>query len=97
MNLYLVKNKTNNVWGTYSSMVVSAESEYNARRIHPNRHIKHNKEKGYWYILQKDGNEFIPPSEISWVFFKDIDKLEVECIGSTMKPKGVIRSDYTAG
>ena len=47
MNLYLVKNTTNNDWETYSSMVVSAESEYDARRIHPNRHIKHNKEKDY--------------------------------------------------
>lgn len=96
MNLYLIVNEINNDWDTYSSMIVSAESEHEARRIHPSRYIKYN-EDDYWYILQQDGNIFIPESESGWVFFKDIDKLKVECIGKSLKPKGVILSSFVAG
>lgn len=36
MNLYRISQKRNNDWDTYDSAVVCAESEADARMVHPN-------------------------------------------------------------
>lgn len=39
MNLYLISQEENNGWDTYDSAVVCAETEDEARRIHPCEYV----------------------------------------------------------
>ncbi len=44
MNLYLIYQNENNDYDTYDSVVVCAESEEEARDIHPNQYSRERKE-----------------------------------------------------
>lgn len=49
MNLYLISQKENNDWDTYDSAVVVAESEDQARHVHPRGRLFDPSEKDEYY------------------------------------------------
>lgn len=90
MNLYLVSQDINDGYDTYDSMIVSAESEIDARNIHP--------DSCYEYSIFR-GN---PPECLEfwggvWVNYEDIDQLEVNFIGVSNVSRGVVLASYNKG
>lgn len=84
MNLYLISQDINDDYDTYDSAVVAAESEDDARTIHPDRKI------GDWVKLDWW-------SENLWLKYSDIDKITVELIGTTDRERGVVLASFNAG
>jgi len=88
--LYLVSQSINNGYDTYDSMVVAAESEQDARLIHPSDFVTHHNDgkwKGTYYDCGGD----------DWVEFSCIDKLTVQYLGETEHGRGVVCSSFNAG
>lgn len=81
MNLYLISQDINDDYDTYDSAVVAAESEDDARTIHPDR----------------CGNEWSLEYESVWLKYSDIDKITVELIGTTDRERGVVLASFNAG
>lgn len=86
MNLYLISlgdKISHNVWeyDSYDSAVVAAESEEDARRIHPDEDT---------VGLRKSGTKG------EWVSILDIDDIRVEYLGKTDRGSGVILSSFNA-
>ena len=105
MNLYKVSQNINNGYDTYDSVVVCAESEKEARLIHPSESVTHHK-NGKWYGTYRGGERIGEEYEFedecnygSWVSLSDIDKLKVEYIGDADKKikKGIIIASFNAG
>lgn len=88
-SLYLVKRTDNVTWDEYDSFVVCAESEDEAKRVHPNGGM----------FFEDD------MSEQSKRYFKSdwtdkIETLEVICVGLasvSLKNRQVICASYNAG
>lgn len=83
MKLYRIYQNKNNDYDTYSRAVVCAESEEEAKLIHPNGWS----EKGWWINLG--------PYD-SWVH---PDKVQVEYLGEACESlgRGIICASYHAG
>jgi hypothetical protein len=83
MNLYLLTQNNNNGWDTYDSCVVVANSEEEARLIHPNGDI--------W-----NGHKY-PSRSRSWA--NTPDSVMVELIGNAinLKENTVVISSFNAG
>ena len=96
--IYLVSQSINNGYDTYDSMVVAAESEQDARLIHPSDFVTHHNDgkwKGTYYNC---GGEYDSPSGgDDWVEFSGIDKLTVQYLGETEHGRGVVCSSFNAG
>lgn len=94
MNLYLISQDLVVGCETYDSAVVAAESEDDARAIHP------------WdKIACLDGSKWVQLwrgewsdscEEVGWVKYSDIDRVTVEFLGETDKERGVILASYNA-
>lgn len=84
MNLYLISQDINDDYDTYDSAVVAAESEDDARTIHPDKEIVDWVKLDWW-------------SENSWLKYSDIDKITVELIGTTDRERGVVLASFNAG
>ena len=80
MKLWLIKQEVNINYDSFDSAVVAAETEEEARNIHP---------KESWGIRLH--NEW---DVMSWCKKEDV---EIEYIGETDKPKGVILASFNAG
>ena len=100
MKLYKLSQEINNHYDTYDSVIVCAENEEEARKIHPAHYVTHYRD-GAWY-----GTYSRPPFEeyeegysSNWVNFDQIDKIKVEYIGEASKDikKGVILASFNAG
>jgi len=85
MNLYLLKQNVNNDWDTYDSVVVAAETEDEAQKIHPRDYL-HNPN---WY---KSINDYS-----SWAF--KLEDVEVIFLGVAKEgtESGVILASFNAG
>ena len=94
MNLYLVKSHEPFRYNTYDEMVVSAESEDEARKIHPSPFVTHYK-NGKWMGTYSKGGEY-ENEQSDWVAFRDIGNVEVKLIGESYLPKGVVLTSYNA-
>jgi hypothetical protein len=81
MNIYLLTQSVNNDYDTYDSAVVSAESEDEARLMHPRGHDITDA------CIRDD----------SWVRLDQIDQIKVTLIGVSCMRKCVILSSYNAG
>ncbi len=81
MNIYLLTQDINNDYDTYDSVVVSAETEEEARLMHP---------RGY------DITEACSLDD-SWVRLDQIDRIKVTLIGVSCMRKCVILSSFNAG
>ena len=105
MKLYLLSQEVVTGYDTYDSAVVAAESEDDARTIHPSWSVTH-VTSGEWMGTYADnattrkrgiaGNEYLNEPD-SWVRFIDIDKINVRFLGETNEPRGVILASFNAG
>ncbi len=92
----------NDGYDTYDSVVVCAENEEEARRIHPYRYVTHYRD-GKWYRTHSGSStdEYETENEygVSWVKSSEIDKIKVEYLGEARESieKGVIVSSFNAG
>ena len=98
MNLYLISQTKYDDYDTYDSAVVAAESEDDARKIHPNgyEYIE-----GKWMYLSSDG-EYREGCHISpsWPTASDIKNtgcIKAEYLGPTDRDRGVICASFNAG
>ena len=86
MKLYLLKQYEHQGYGTYDSMIVAANSEDDARLIHP-----------VGGDLQPIfGDEPLTSSHFSWVTFEEIDRILVKYLGETDECRGVILASYNS-
>lgn len=102
MNLYLISQDINNNYDTYDAAVVAAESEDDARAIHPSPYVTHIS-CGAWMgthgvkaLDNKAGKEY-PTGNVEWVDYKEIDKITVQLIGTTDRERGVVLASFNAG
>lgn len=93
--LYLISQDLVDGYDTYDSVVVSAESEDEARKIHPSPFVTHYKD-GKWMGTYARGGEY-ENEQSDWVAFCDIGELKVKLIGESKLPKGVVLASYNAG
>ncbi len=99
MNLYLISQNVECGYDTYDSVVVAAESEDDARNIHPDypdfvTHVKGNKWMGTY---TKSDEEYDNDWSGSWPRYCDIGKIKVRYLGSTNQKRGVILASFNAG
>lgn len=88
MNLYLLRQNTNNDYDTYDSVIVAAENEEEARKIHPSPY--QDSVTGIpWYEL--------PIKYSDWAY--KLDQVKVTFIGIAKEgtDKGVILASFNAG
>lgn len=86
MNLYLISQTESRGYETFDSAVVAAESEEDARTIHPGDTLHG---RGGW---EDDGYSY------SWVERGKVDRVAVELIGVAMhQDRGVICASFNAG
>ena len=105
MKLYLLSQDSVSGYDTYDAVVVAAESEDEARTIHPSRFVTH-VTSGEWMGTYADnattrkrgiaGNEYLNEPD-SWVRFIDIDKINARYLGETNEPRGGILASFNAG
>ena len=88
MKLYKISQDACSGYDTYDSAVVSAESEADARTIHPCNYGKHSP-TGYDWLKDENIDD--------WVASRDLDKIKVEYLGETEVKRGVIVSSFNAG
>lgn len=101
LNIYLVEQDINNDYDTYDSFIVIAESEQQAREIHPSAHATHHK-NGEWYGTYAGGNNIGGEYVLSthdWIDFSAIHLLKVTHIGVANKDStpGVVLASFNAG
>jgi len=94
MNLYIVSRTDTVDYDEFDSVVVAAESEDDARSIHPSGYVI----SGDFWMGFRQG-DFYPVSAYcyGWVAPGYIDTLKVKHIGSTDEPRGVILASFNAG
>lgn len=82
MKIYKLSQGLNNDYDTYDSVIVAAENEEEARRIHPSEFVTHYKDNK-WYGMHTKGEEYETDNGDykTWVDFVDIDKIKIEYIG----------------
>lgn len=100
MNLYLISQTINEGYDTYDSAVVAAESEDEARKIHPSPFVTHVTDEvwmGTYSGGDHIGEEYEANEDLCWVRFSDIHHITVEYLGATEKPKGLILASFNAG
>ena len=83
MNLYKLTQYVNNNYDTYDSAVVAAMDDNSAKRFHPSGSPTD--------IVPVKGEE---PSYYDWASLEDI---QVEFIGTTELPAGVVIASFNAG
>jgi hypothetical protein len=103
MNLYLLSQDVVCGYDTYDSCVVAAESEDEARKIHPSEFVTH-VTSGRWMGTyakhaknNKAGLEYDNDYSDSWPSFCDIAKINVEYLGETDRERGVVLASFNAG
>jgi asparagine synthetase A len=86
MNLYLLKQSVNNDWDTYDSVVVAAETEDEAQKIHPS---VYNDDLDWYKSINDDYS--------SWAF--KLEDVEVIFLGVAKEgtESGVILASFNAG
>lgn len=86
MNIYLLTQDLNRGYDTYDSAIVSAESEDDARAIHPN-----------WVVNDLGDEGWDKYSCCDWVELSQHHLIKVKLIGSSVVERGLILSSYSAG
>jgi hypothetical protein len=98
MNIYKIKQYENNRYDTYDSAVVVAESEEDAKRIHPDGRSKW--VDGAWKIFNPDIGPYGSYFEHGSVAWTDPKMVKVTLIGvalADITKESVICSSYNAG
>ncbi len=104
MNLYLISQSINNDYDTYDLAAVAAENEQDARRIHPSEfvtHVSNEKWMGTYseFAGEKAGREYETENDASssWVGYSDINRVNVEYLGTTNRERGVVCASFNTG
>lgn len=100
MKLFLISQSRVDGYNTYDSAVVAAESESDARNIHPCQYVTHaanGKWMGTYAAGKRYGAEYCMDDDDEWPKYKDIDCVKVEYLGETDKQRGVILASFNAG
>ena len=100
MKLFLISQDKNEGYDTYDSAVVVAESEKEAREVHPSSYVTHvsnSKWMGTYSGGIEKGQEYDQDDSYDWVPFKDIDCIDVKYLGETDKEKGLVLASFNAG
>lgn len=99
MEIYLLEQDWNNDYNTYDSVVVIAENEKEARKIHPSEFVTHITD-GQWMstYATKGGGEYNFDSR-DWVQYDEIERLKIKHIGTATdkQEKGVLLASFNAG
>ena len=96
MNIYLISQDINCGYDTYDSCVVIAESEDDARTVHPSEFVTH-VTNGQFMGTYEKGGEY-PIGESDWIAFSDTHKAKVELIGTTVETeKRCVLASFNAG
>ena len=99
MKIYKVSSKEDLGYDSYDSFIVSAQSEEDARKVHPSENVTHISNNN-WMGTYTGGPNIAQEYLVSyggWIKCSDIHTLDVEYIGETNEPKGVILASYNAG
>ena len=107
MKLYLISQDVNDGYDTYDSAVVAAESEEDARSIHPSPFVVFSQD-GKWYGRYADNSctraqgKANEPYETEnyygkWVKADQTHLVEVEYLGETNRDRGVVCASFNAG
>lgn len=105
MKLYLLSQGSVSGYDTYDAVVVAAESEEDARTIHPSEFCTHTTSDGWMGMYEENrftlergtaGTEY-PYEDSGWVEFCDIGSITVRYLGETNEPRGVILASFNAG
>ena len=99
MNLYLISHDADDLYDTFDSAVVAAESEGEARNISPCKFVTH-VEDGSWmgtYSGGRDKGKAYKQSGSSWVSYSDISNVTVKYLGATKLERGLVLSSFNAG
>ena len=100
MKLFLLSQDYVSGYDTYDSAVVAAESESDARNIHPYRfvtHITNGEWMGTYSGGDKIGEEYPNNAYGSWPKYSDIEHIKVKYLGDTKLPIGLILASFNAG
>lgn len=97
MNLYLISQDVSNDYDTYDAAVVAAESEEEARKIHPSRFVTHVSNNKWMCTSAVEQNNEYERNRDDWVDYADINLITVEHLGETQRKKGVVLASYNAG
>jgi hypothetical protein len=94
MNLYLISQMENTGYDTFNAAVVAAESETEARRIHPDENHKWNDFSKKW---ENDQGRPSSPDWLGWA--STPDKVSVSLIGEAASgiDAGVVLASFQAG
>lgn len=96
MNLYLISQDVNSDYDTYSDAVVAADTENEARCLHPSGY-QWDAERGEWYQIRTvDGSRYSEGNYGSWV---RPEVVTVELIGVAQPDRkvGVVCASFHAG
>jgi hypothetical protein len=101
MNIYLLSQSESYNYDTYSSCVVCAENEKEARRIHPRNYsdVFYDENKKQFLSKNVYGEEYVFEDDSFGVWTNNIEYIEVKYLGvadNSIK-KGVLLSSYNAG
>ena len=100
MKLFLIHQDRLNGYDTYDSAVVAAESESDARSVHPSSFVTHVTD-GKWMGTYSGGNaigsEYDNDDGQGWPKHSDIDCIGVEYLGETDRERGVVCASFNAG
>jgi hypothetical protein len=92
MKLYLVKSHEPFDYDTYDEMVASAESEDDARCLHPRT-----MEKESYDAWVAGGAGKYDYNNMCWIPYSRRSELEVKLIGESCVPRGVITASFNSG
>ena len=94
MNIYLISQSVNNDYDTYDSAVVAAETEADARLIHPSEHYARCEDG--WGFGYADGDvKYEGKTTYDWCSSEDV-RVRLVGVGTPMD-RGVILSSFNAG
>jgi hypothetical protein len=100
MNIYRISQNINDRYDTYDSAVVCAETEDEARKIHPSPFTKFWRDNK-WFGIDVNGKEYQSSDGYSsnWVTGDNLKEIKIEYIGVAKDgiEKGVIVSSFNAG
>ena len=97
MKLYLISQTLVEDYDTYDSAVVAAEDEQKARETHPCQFVTHHNGKKWMGTFAQSGEEYDMNSGRDWPSFERIDCIQVEYLGETDHPAGVVLASFNAG
>lgn len=97
MKLWLLTQMKNRDYNTYDSVVVSAETKEDARKIHPDGTYIWDDEVSNWYRYNFNREKIYTANPNSWVYPNEVIVVYLGEAVSDMTPNTVICASFIAG